>query len=97
MAVGGAAMANPDEVGAAAMDYLMFSGYVALGYFWLRMAVVAQTKLDDQAGERNFHQAKLATCDFHFKRLLPRTATHLAAISAGSDCLITISAEQMGL
>lgn len=33
MAVGGAAMANPDEVGAAAMDYLMFSGYTALGYF----------------------------------------------------------------
>ena len=61
MAVGDAAMANPDEVGAAAMDYLMFSGYVALGYFWLRMAVVAQAKFDDQAGERDFYQVKLAT------------------------------------
>lgn len=97
MAVGAAAAANPDEVGAAAMDYLMFSGYVALGYFWLRMAVVAQAKLDDQTGERDFYQAKLATCEFYFKRLLPRTATHLAAISAGSDCLMTISAEQMAL
>lgn len=97
MTVGAAAMTNPEEVGAAAMDHLMFSGYVALGYFWLCMAVVAQARLDDQTGERDFYQAKLATCDFYFKRLLPRTATHLAAISAGSDCLMTISAEQMGL
>ena len=39
--VGMAAMKNPDEVGAASVDYLMYSGYIILGYLWLRMALVA--------------------------------------------------------
>ncbi len=33
--VGMAAMKNPDEVGAAAVDYLMYSGYIVLAYLWL--------------------------------------------------------------
>ncbi len=40
--IGMAAMKNPDEVGAASVDYLMYSGYIVLGYLWLRMALVAQ-------------------------------------------------------
>ncbi|MDF3845053.1 acyl-CoA dehydrogenase C-terminal domain-containing protein, partial [Pseudomonas citronellolis] len=63
--VGMAAMKNPDEVGAAAVDYLMFSGYVTLGYFWLRMALVARQKLEEGAAEADFYQAKLATADFY--------------------------------
>ena len=44
MKIGEAAMENPDEAGAAAVDYLMYSGYVTLAYFWARMAVLAQQK-----------------------------------------------------
>ena len=95
--IGLAAMKNPDEVGAASVDYLMYSGYVALAYFWLRMAVVAQQKLDAGAGEAAFYQAKLATCAFYFKRLLPRTAAHLAAAEAGSECMMSLPAEHFGL
>jgi alkylation response protein AidB-like acyl-CoA dehydrogenase len=97
MKIGTAAMSNPEEVGAAAMDYLMFSGYVALGYFWLRMAVVAQEKISNQDAEHDFYKTKLATCDFYFKRLLPRTAGHLAAIAAGGECLMAITADQLVL
>jgi hypothetical protein len=43
--VGEKAMSNPDEAGAAAVDYLMYSGYVVLAYFWAQMAVVARTRL----------------------------------------------------
>ncbi|PTQ67063.1 acyl-CoA dehydrogenase C-terminal domain-containing protein [Pseudomonas sp. GV071] len=92
--VGMAAMKNPDEVGAAATDYLMFSGYVVLAYFWLRMAVVAQEKLDAGSGDAAFYQAKLATADFYFKRLLPRTLVHRAGVEAGSESLMQLSAEQ---
>lgn len=92
--VGMAAMKNPDEVGAAATDYLMFSGYVVLAYFWLRMAVVAQEKLATGSGDAEFYKAKLATSDFYFKRLLPRTLVHRAGVEAGSESLMQLSAEQ---
>ncbi|WP_460120279.1 acyl-CoA dehydrogenase C-terminal domain-containing protein [Pseudomonas sp. S2_C03] len=95
--VGMAAMKNPDEVGAASVDYLMYSGYIVLGYLWLRMALVAQARLESGEGEAEFHRGKLATNEFYFKRLLPRTASHRAAIEAGSDCLMSLSAESFAL
>ncbi len=95
--IGLAAMKNPDEVGAASVDYLMYSGYIILAYLWLRMAVVAQSKLDAGVGEAAFYQAKLATCAFYFKRLLPRTTAHLAAAEAGSECMMSLPAEHFGL
>ncbi|WP_433768696.1 acyl-CoA dehydrogenase C-terminal domain-containing protein [Pseudomonas putida] len=95
--IGMAAMKNPDEVGAASVDYLMFSGYIILGYLWLRMALVAQAQLEDGSGDADFCRGKLATSEFYFKRLLPRTASHRAAIEAGSDCLMQLPAELFAL
>ncbi|MNZ78797.1 Acyl-CoA dehydrogenase [compost metagenome] len=95
--VGMAAMKNPDEVGAASVDYLMYSGYIILGYLWLRMALVAQAQLDAGSGDGDFCRGKLATNEFYFKRLLPRTAAHRAAIEAGSDCLMQLPAELFAL
>jgi hypothetical protein len=95
--VGMAAMKNPDEVGAASVDYLMYSGYIILAYLWLRMALVAQAQLDSGTGDSDFCRAKLSTCEFYFKRLLPRTAAHRAAIEAGSDCLMRLPAELFAL
>jgi len=97
MKVGMAAMKNPDEVGAASVDYLMYSGYIVLGYLWLRMALVAQAQLESGEGDGDFCQGKLATCEFYFKRLLPRTAAHRAAIEAGSDCLMKLPAQLFSL
>ncbi|NWD09473.1 acyl-CoA dehydrogenase C-terminal domain-containing protein [Pseudomonas gingeri] len=97
MQVGMAAMKNPDEVGAAALDYLMYSGYIILAYLWLRMALVAQAQLEDGSGDADYCQGKLATCEFYFKRLLPRTAAHRAAVEAGSDCLMRLPAELFAL
>ncbi|MCH4900097.1 acyl-CoA dehydrogenase C-terminal domain-containing protein [Pseudomonas sp. B707] len=97
MKVGMAAMKNPDEVGAASSDYLMYSGYIVLGYLWLRMALVAQAQLESGEGDGDFCQGKLATCEFYFKRLLPRTAAHRSAIEAGSDCLMKLPAQLFSL
>ena len=36
------AVGNPDEVGAAAYDYLFYSGYVALAYWWARSVAAAE-------------------------------------------------------
>lgn len=90
MAVGEKAMANADEVGAASVDYLMYSGYVTFAYLWAQMAEVAQQKLD--AGSNDpLYSSKLKTARFYFQRLLPRTASHKAAMLAGADSLMDMS------
>ena len=87
-------MQNREEVGAASMDFLMFSGYVIHAFFWLKMAVVAQQKLEAGAADAGFYQAKLATQEFFFKRLLPRAQAHVEALEAGADTLMQLAAEQ---
>ena len=86
--VGAKAMENPEEAGAAAVDYLMYSGYVVLAYFWARMAVVARQKIAARDGDTSFYDAKLHTARFYFARLLPRTAAHREALLSGADNLM---------
>ncbi|WP_437882924.1 acyl-CoA dehydrogenase C-terminal domain-containing protein [Pseudomonas sp. LRF_L74] len=78
-------------VGAASVEYLHLFGYVAYAYMWARMAVVAQARLHE---DRDFYGAKLATAEFFFRRLLPRTLGLEASIRAGSEALYGLRAEQ---
>ncbi|MFC3816608.1 acyl-CoA dehydrogenase C-terminal domain-containing protein [Lysobacter sp. GCM10012299] len=80
MQVGKHAAANPDEIGAAAYDYLMYSGYVVLAYWWARSVAAAEASAQSQA----FKDDKRATARFYFARILPRTLAHAAAIESGS-------------
>ena len=91
--LGKTAANNPDELGAAAVDYLMYSGYVTVGYFWLKMAVTAQEKIDAGTTEVDFYQAKLTTAGFYFDRLLSRTRSLVSAIQSGSDNLMSMDEE----
>ncbi|MEZ5569004.1 MAG: acyl-CoA dehydrogenase C-terminal domain-containing protein [Halioglobus sp.] len=93
MKIGEAAMENADEAGAAAVDYLMYSGYVTLAYFWARMAIIAQKKIAAADGDASFYEAKVMTARFYFERLLPRTATLKATIMAGSANLMDMPEE----
>lgn len=90
MKVGMAALQNRDEAGAAAVDYLMYSGYVTLAYLWAAMARVAADKLASGTSETNFYKAKLQTARFYFQRILPRTRTHAAALQSGANNLMEI-------
>jgi hypothetical protein len=45
MSLGARAQADVNEVGGASVDYLMYSGYALLTYFWARMAFVAHEQL----------------------------------------------------
>ena len=97
MKIGMQAMQNPDQVGAASVDYLMYSGYVTMAYFWALMAKVAQTALAAKAGgtaEQDFYDAKVKTARFYFKRILPRTAGHKGALEGGLECLMDMKVEQ---
>ncbi|RKP58912.1 acyl-CoA dehydrogenase C-terminal domain-containing protein [Pararobbsia silviterrae] len=90
MEIGMKAMANPDEVGAAAVPYLRVAGHVVFAYFWARMARIA---LDKQASGDPFYKAKLATARFYFAKLLPETAYQIRAARAGVKPLLELEAE----
>jgi hypothetical protein len=87
MALAQRAQANPEELGAAAVDYLYYSGYVALAYLWARSVVAAGGSTQSAA----FKQAKRDTATFYFARILPRCLTHQAAIEAGVETLPEIA------
>ena len=89
MWVGMQAMKNPDEVGAASVDYLRLAGHMVYAYFWARMAQVALPKADLDP----FYKSKLATAHFYFARLLPEAEMLARRIKAGSRGLLTLEAE----
>jgi len=85
---------DPDETGAAAMDYLMLSGYLCLGWCWARMAAVSSAALQKGGGEAAFHESKLSTARFYFQRILPRAETHLDALGAGAKSVMELPADR---
>ncbi len=91
-AIGKRALANPEEVGIAAVDYLFYSGYVALAYFWARSVAAA----DASAQSADFKQAKRSTARFYFARILPRTMNHAASLRASADSLMAMPDAQFG-
>ena len=84
--IGKRSMENADEIGAAAWDYLFYSGYVALAYWWARSVAAAEASMQPQA----FKDAKRETARFYFARLLPRTLAHKAAIESGPAPLLAL-------
>jgi len=87
--IGKRTMTNPDELGAAAVDYLFYSGYVALAYWWARSVAAAERSAPGSAQAI----AKRATARFYFQRILPRTLSHAAAIHAGAGSLLDLAEE----
>jgi hypothetical protein len=83
---------DPEEIGAASTDYLFYSGYVVLAYWWARSVAAANASGRDA----DFVQAKLETARFYFARILPRTAAHAAAIRAGAASLMAMDQARFG-
>jgi alkylation response protein AidB-like acyl-CoA dehydrogenase len=86
MAIAKRAMGDPEEIGAAAYDYLFYSGYVALAYWWVRSVAAADASSQPQA----FKEAKRETARFYFARILPRTLAHKVAIDSGPAPLLAL-------
>jgi hypothetical protein len=87
--IGMKAFKNPDEVGAAAVDYLRVCGHLVFAYLWARMAKVALAK---QASGDTFYVAKLATARFYFAKLLPETAGLIRSVRAGAAPMMDLDA-----
>lgn len=93
MHIGLAAMENAEEVGAASVDYLMYSGYITLAYFWARAAQVALSKQD--SSEAAFYQSKVKTARFFYQRILPRTKTLHTTMKSGATNLMDFAVEEI--
>jgi hypothetical protein len=87
---------DPDEVSAAAVDYLQFTGYLCMAWCWAKMAAVAIAALRNGAQDAGFYEAKLATARFFFARLLPRAEAHLDALQAGAPSVMALQSELLG-
>jgi hypothetical protein len=82
----GRAAKDPDEIGAAAADYLRLFGLVSLGWMWVRMAVVGSAN-PTKAGVAAL---KLATAEFYVAKLLPDVYALAARIDAGATTVMTL-------
>jgi alkylation response protein AidB-like acyl-CoA dehydrogenase len=72
-------------VGSASVDYLMYSGYVMMGYFWALQAEKSAALIESGEGEESndFYTSKIQTAEFYFARLLPRASAHkISALSS---------------
>jgi len=79
---------NPDEIGAAAADYLRLFGLVAEGWMWARMAAIGETK----AASSGIAASKLPMAEFFVTKLLPETHALAARIDAGVGTVMALDA-----
>lgn len=84
------AQTDTEILGTAANDYLHVFGYTAMAFAWCKMAKVSLEKMTE---DNEFHQSKVHTARYYFARMLPRNASLITAIKAGSSPLFAIDDE----
>jgi len=98
--IGMKALQDHEEVGAAAYDFLMYSGYVTLAYFWLKMASITNTleqnsKLtNNDSTNTKLLSAKQKTAQFYFEKLLPRAQAHKNVMLTGKASLSNLQDDE---
>jgi alkylation response protein AidB-like acyl-CoA dehydrogenase len=82
-------------VGSASVDYLMYSGYVMMGYFWALQAEKSAALLENGQGEESndFYTSKIQTAEFYFDRLLPRASAHKKSAVSSTKSLMQMDNE----
>jgi alkylation response protein AidB-like acyl-CoA dehydrogenase len=84
--------ANPDNAGAASMDYLRLFGLTGLAYMWALMAKAANARI--AAGDADpFYATKLMVGRYFLERVLPDTGACLAKLTAGAEAVMALPAE----
>jgi alkylation response protein AidB-like acyl-CoA dehydrogenase len=82
-------------VGSASFDYLMYSGYVMMAYYWALQAAKAEELLASGAGteSQEFYRAKIQTAEFYFDRLLPRASSHRSSALSSTRTVMQMDNE----
>ncbi|MGQ7829050.1 acyl-CoA dehydrogenase C-terminal domain-containing protein [Altererythrobacter sp. Z27] len=87
------AMANPNNLGAGAHNYMHLMGIVVLGLMWLRMSKVALEKLAGEPEDKAFYEAKLVSAKYYAERFLPDAGALRRKLEAGSEHMMALGAE----
>jgi hypothetical protein len=84
-----------EQVGSSSVDYLMYSGFVMMAYFWALQAAKAAELLASGKGKESndFYTAKIQTAEFYFARLLPRADSHYSAALAPTSSVMQMPQE----
>jgi 3-(methylsulfanyl)propanoyl-CoA dehydrogenase len=87
-----------EMVGCASYDYLMYSGFATMAYFWGLQVAVAYDKLENGGSEpKEFYKAKIATAEFYFERMLPRAKSHAEACLKPTKSIMQMPADLFSL
>ena len=85
---------NHDMIGSASVDYLMYSGYITMAYFWAMMAQKANEQIAKKPENIEFYRAKVRTAEFYFEHILPRIKALGKTMMANPGSLMRITSEQ---
>jgi alkylation response protein AidB-like acyl-CoA dehydrogenase len=85
-------LANPNDAGAGAADYLRMMGIVVVGWMWARMAKIANEKLAAKSDNAEFYQDKLVSARYWMERMIPECAMLFERIQAGSATIMALEA-----
>ncbi|AXY57964.1 acyl-CoA dehydrogenase [Acinetobacter chinensis] len=90
-----AARKDRDVVSSASVDFLMFSGYSMMAFYWAQQAAVASEKLASGTGSEvpEFYKAKIKVANFYFDQLLPRTQGHAESMVNPSKTTMSLETE----
>lgn len=92
--IGAKARKDRDIIGSASVDFLMYSGYVTMAYFWAMMAQKANERIAEKPDNIEFYRAKVRTAEFYFDRIFPRTKLLARTMMADPKSLMRITDEQ---
>jgi alkylation response protein AidB-like acyl-CoA dehydrogenase len=85
---------DPNEAGAASVDFLRMFALVAMAYMWAQMAKVAQEKIASGSGDMAFYESKIKTARFFMERVLPETEARFRMVMAGAKTLMEPTVEE---
>jgi hypothetical protein len=85
-------MANPDNAGAASVDYLHLFALAGMGYMWARIAKAAQKQLAAGSNDE-FYKNKLIVGRYFLERVAPDGSGHLAKLKSGAATMMSLPEE----
>lgn len=74
-----AAQENPEEVGAASVDYLHLTGFLGFSFMWAKMCAIAESRKGEE-----FYDAKLHVGRFFFEKMVPQAYAHAEQLRRGA-------------
>jgi alkylation response protein AidB-like acyl-CoA dehydrogenase len=86
-------LANPNDAGAGAVDYLRLMGIVVVGWMWARMAKLALARLANAPANAALYREKLISARYWMERMMPECAMLRARVEAGSATLMAFEAQ----